>query len=159
MASQPDRQRLGQLLRPVVEGLGLQLLDLTWVPQRGAAILRLTVDRPGGVTLDECGAASEAVSLLLDRREELLPAHYYLEVSSPGAERFLASEEDFRQALGRKVRLVIGAGETETVLEGRLVAVASDTLSVEGRRPRSPKPITWEVERAQLRSARVLVDV
>lgn len=147
------------LLEPVIIQLGLQLEDVSWLPGKGRAILRVTVDRPGGITIDECGQASEALSALLDRREELLPGPYALEVSSPGAERTLATEEDFATALGRRVRLTLQEGESVTVVEGRLVALGPEELDLEVRRTKGGRLRSWRVSRQAVAAARVVVDL
>lgn len=148
-----------ELLEPVINQLGLQLLDVSWHPAKGRAVLRVTVDRSGGVTVDECGQASEALSALLDRREELLPGPYALEVSSPGAERTLASEEDFATALGRRVRLTLQDGESLTVVEGRLVALGPEELDLEVRHTKGGRLRSWRVNRQAVAAARVVVDL
>lgn len=148
-----------ELLRPVINQLGLQLLEVSWHPDKGRAVLRVTVDRQGGVTVDECGQASQALSALLDRREELLPGPYALEVSSPGAERTLASEEDFATALGRRVRLTLQDGESMTVVEGRLVALGPEELDLEVRRTKGGRLRSWRVNRQAVAVARVVVDL
>jgi ribosome maturation factor RimP len=147
------------LLEPVIIQLGLQLEDVSWLPGKGRAILRVTVDRPGGITIDECGQASEALSALLDRREELLPGPYALEVSSPGAERTLATEEDFATALGRRVRLTLQEGESVTVVEGRLVALGPEELDLQVRRTKGGRLRSWRVSRQAVAAARVVVDL
>ncbi|MGC1184378.1 MAG: ribosome maturation factor RimP [Candidatus Dormiibacterota bacterium] len=147
------------LIAPVVEQLGLQLVDVSWHPGKGRAVLRVTVDRPGGITIDECGQASEAVSALLDYREELLPGPYALEVSSPGAERDLDPEQDFATALGRKVRLTLREGESMTVVEGRLVALGPDELDLEVRRGKGGRLRAWRVSRGSVAAARIVVDL
>lgn len=148
-----------ELLEPVINQLGLQLQGISWHPGKGRAVLRVTVDRPGGITIDECGEASEAVSAVLDRHEELLPGPYALEVSSPGAERTLALDEEFESALGRRVRLTLQDGEFETVLEGRLVALAPDQLELEVRRSKGGKLRSRQVERRAISAAAVVVDL
>lgn len=148
-----------ELLEPVINDLGLQLDDVSWHPGKGRATLRVTLDRPGGITIDECGQASEALSIVLDRREELLPGPYSLEVSSPGAERALASDEDFTTALGRRIRLTLQDGESQTVLEGRLVALGPDELDLEVRRAKGGRLRAWRVSRQAIAAARVVVDI
>ncbi|MGH7612208.1 MAG: ribosome maturation factor RimP [Candidatus Dormibacteria bacterium] len=148
-----------QLVEPALRQLGLELLQVVWHPAPGHPTLRLTVDRPGGVTVDECGRASEAASALLDRLAERFPDSYSLEVSSPGAERPLRSDADFRAALGRRVRVVFRQGEAETRVEGRLTAVSESELELEHRPQRGRSARVLRVERGQLRAAQVVVDL
>ena len=142
---------------PVSE-LGLTLFDLSWSGGRRGAILRVTVDRPGGVTVDECGAASLAISDVLDLHEAQLPESYSLEVSSPGAERMLASDGELRASLGRRLRVVVVHSGQEAVIEGRLTAVSDRLLELECRR-RSGRSQRIELERSDLVSAQVVVDL
>jgi ribosome maturation factor RimP len=159
VAQASPAELIRDLLEPVTTQLGLQLLDVTWHPGKGRAVLRVTVDRPGGVTIDECGQASEALSALLDRREELLPGPYALEVSSPGAERALSSEEDFAAALGRRVRLTLRDGDSQTVVEGRLVSLGPTEMDLEVRRTKGARLRSWRVSRGAVAAARVVVDL
>ncbi len=142
---------------PVLD-LGLTLLGLSWAGGRRGATLRVTVDRPGGVTVDECGAASLAISEVLDPHEAELPDRYSLEVSSPGAERILATEEELRASLGRRLRVVVARSGQEAVMEGRLTLVSDRLLGLEARR-RSGRPQRIEVERSDLVSVQVVVDL
>jgi len=146
-------------LPPALDELGLQLVDVSWHPGKGRAVLRVTVDRPGGVTIDECGQASEALSALLDRLENVLPGPYSLEVSSPGAERDLETEQDFAASLGRRVRLTLVDGDSQTVVEGRLIALSPDELDLEVRRTRGGRLREWRVSRRTVAAARVVVDL
>lgn len=147
------------LAQPVVGQLGLQLIDVNWHPRRGGSTLRVTVDRPGGVTIDDCGEASAAISALLDRCEQLLPDNYALEVSSPGAERRICSEAEYAAALGRKVRLTLRDGEALTVVEGRLVGVGDAHLELELRRPKSGRLQALRVSRDAVMDAQVVVSL
>jgi ribosome maturation factor RimP len=102
---------------------------------------------------------SDAVSTVLDRHEAQLPDSYSLEVSSPGAERELRSEEEYRASMGRRVRLTLRQGDSETVVEGRLVSVGERALQLEARRSRSGRLVPIEVDRAEVTVARVVVDL
>lgn len=154
----PDRL-VRQLVEPVLEEAGVLLLDVAWHAGRRGGVLRLTVDRPGGIGIDDCQMVSDAVSTVLDRHEAQLPDSYSLEVSSPGAERELRSEEDYRASMGRRVRLTLRQGDSETVVEGRLVSVGERALQLEARRSRSGRLVPIEVDRAEVTVARVVVDL
>lgn len=92
------------LVEPVLTGMGYDLVDLQYGREGGRYILRLFIDRPEGISLDDCEKASRAVSDILDQ-EDPIPNSYYLEVSSPGLERPLKKEADFQRFTGRKVKL------------------------------------------------------
>ena len=93
--------------------LNLELVDLEYIKEAGCYYLRVFIDRPGGVTLDDCQALSEKLDVLLDEVDPI-PNPYILEVSSPGDKRPLKKESDFRRFIGRLVRI-----KTFAPLEGR----------------------------------------
>lgn len=93
-----------ELVEPIVAGLGLELVDVSYGSEQGRWILRLTIDGPGGVTLDDCQRVSEAVDGPLDEADPI-PGSYYLEVSSPGLDRPLVKPADYVRFAGRQVRV------------------------------------------------------
>lgn len=94
---------LREVLEPLVEEEGFELVSLTYVPGRSGR-LSLAIDHPDGITLENCERVSRAVSAYLDR-EDPIEHHYSLEVSSPGPKRALQKKDDYRRFAGRKVRL------------------------------------------------------
>ena len=88
----------------VAAARGDELVDIELKRQRDGAVLRLYLDRPGGISLDELTAVAEEVSAILDVEDPISSA-YTLEVSSPGLDRPLKNEVDFRRALGQLARL------------------------------------------------------
>ena len=134
-ASTTSRARLVQLLEPAVRESGHDLEDVTVSPAGKRRVVRVVVDRDGGVTLDDVAAVSRAVSDVLDAAEEaepeLLGGAYVLEVSSPGVDRPLTAARHGRRNVGRLVRATLADGELVT---GRVTA-AGDTevvLDVDG---------------------------
>lgn len=119
------------LVKPVVEGAGLELVDVTWTGQGRRPILRVTVDRDGGLDLDTISAITEKVSRRLDL-EGFEPGPYQLEVTTPGIERPLRRPRDFHRAVGERVRVRTGEGTIEGELrdaddeELRLAAPAGE---------------------------------
>ncbi len=97
--------RLRTMLEPPVESLGYELLHLEFAGQ-GGGILRLYIDAPGGIELDDCEAVSRQVSLVLDVEDPVKNA-YTLEVSSPGLDRPLVKPAHFQRFVGEKVRIVM----------------------------------------------------
>jgi ribosome maturation factor RimP len=92
------------VIRPVVEGSDLELVEVTFRREGRRRVLRVTVDRPGGVDLDAIAEISERLSRRLDV-EGFEPGPYTLEVSSPGVERPLRGPGDFARRVGEKVRV------------------------------------------------------
>ena len=125
----PDRLR--ELIEPVVAGCGLELVELL-LQQRGRRqLLRILVDRAGGVTIDDCTAVSRRVSADLDMAE-LIDGRYTLEVSSPGLDRPLTTPADFRRKIGRKIKLrYAGSGTVRKALTGVVRHVSDDSVTVD----------------------------
>jgi len=113
------------LVRSVIEGEGLELVDVTFGRESGRRILRLTVDRDGGVDLDTISQLSKKVSRRLDL-EGFEPGPYALEVTTPGIERPLRRPQDFRRAVGQRVRVRTG----DSVLEGELRAAEEHEIRI-----------------------------
>lgn len=88
----------------VVGALGLELVDVEYRREGGGWVLRVLIDKPGGVTLDDCQAVSEVLGEKLDEADPI-PNRYNLEVSSPGIERPLKRPADFERFAGRRVQV------------------------------------------------------
>ncbi len=100
------REKLKERLLPLVKEENLELVDLEFSPGGPKSLLRIYVDKPRGVTIDECANLSRKISDFLDM-EDLIPHRYNLEVSSPGLDRPLVKEEDFIKKVGEKVRVFL----------------------------------------------------
>jgi ribosome maturation factor RimP len=123
-------ERVRVLVGPSLEASGLELFDV----ELSGGVLRVTVDRPGGVDLDAISAASQQVSSVLDQHDDLIPGRYLLEVSSPGIERNLRRPEHFRGAIGSTVAVKTRAGsDGERRVEGVLEAADDEGVVVAGR--------------------------
>jgi ribosome maturation factor RimP len=97
--------RIEGLLHDVVEAKGLELLHVEYRPRGATSLLKVYVDKLGGVNLEDCERVSKHISVLLDV-EDLIPHHYVLEVSSPGIERPLFRESDYQRFIGKEIRLM-----------------------------------------------------
>ncbi len=95
------RQQLEQLAEALVASEGMELVDLEYRRQGRRWMLRLFVDKDGGVTLDDCANISRELGDLLDVKD-VIPQAYVLEVSSPGLNRRLRKKEDFSRFAGRE---------------------------------------------------------
>jgi ribosome maturation factor RimP len=121
------RARLVEVLEPAVRRAGFDLEDVTITRAGSRSLLRVVVDRDGGVDLDAVAEASRVVGEVLDAlddardtaRDAAMPGPYVLEVTSPGVDRPLTAPRHWRRALGRLVRVVTAGG---AVLTGRVVA-------------------------------------
>ncbi len=95
-------QKVGELVEPLTDYNGLELVLVEFVKGPRGNILRLVIDKQGGVTLDDCSRLSRVVSDLLDVHDPV-PGSYNLEVSSPGINRPLVKAEDYERFSGEKV--------------------------------------------------------
>jgi len=137
-------ERVRAVVEPVVAAADLELYDV----ELAAPILRVLVDKAGGVDLAVLGEVTRAVSEALDA-DDPVPGRYTLEVSSPGLERKLRTPAHFAAAVGKKVRVRTLAGtEGDRRVEGTLTAADDDGVTVET--PEGDRRIAHdEVERAK----------
>jgi ribosome maturation factor RimP len=135
-----------ELLEPIIKHMGYELYALD---QSGAGgrTLRISIDHQEPITVEDCERVSKVAGPLLDR-SNLIDGRYDLEVSSPGAERPLRSHDEYSRYNGRRVNVRYSSGESETVVEGQLVAVDGAGIAVQapGARGRAPViiHIAWE---------------
>lgn len=130
MGQAVEKERLIALLEPAVAAMGLELADIDlYLGRRG--VLRLYIDRAGGVTVDDCQRVSEQVGALLDV-EDPLPGSYTLEVSSPGFDRRLRTQAHFERFVGERVRIELrDAREGRRNFTGRLTGLESGNVLLE----------------------------
>lgn len=102
--SQVDRDHLVALLEPVVEQLGYELADLELNLAGGRGVVRLFIDQPDGIALEDCEKVSRQVGAVLDV-EDPVPGDYHLEVSSPGLNRRLVKTAHFERFAGSRVKV------------------------------------------------------
>ncbi len=121
-------QRVRELVEPVVALSGLDLYDV----ELASGILRVTVDRQGGVDVDAIGEISHAISRLLDDEDVISDTRYLLEVSSPGIERRLRTPEHFAANVDTEVRVrLTHAIDGVRRFDGRLVAATPTRVEIE----------------------------
>lgn len=96
--------QITEIVVPIVESMGMELVDLEYGRVGRDTILRLFIDKDGGVTLDDCADVSRELSLVLDV-EDIIPDRYTLEVSSPGLDRPLKKAADYAKFAGRLVKI------------------------------------------------------
>ncbi len=93
-----------ELLQPLVDAHGFELVDVEYVKEVGNWYLRAYIDKPGGIAVDDCEVISRALSDKLDE-EDYIEDSYILEVSSPGLGRPLKKEKDFKRSIGREIEV------------------------------------------------------
>ncbi|MCL6457498.1 MAG: ribosome maturation factor RimP [Gorillibacterium sp.] len=132
-------KRLNDKIKSIIEAItlqfleenGFELVDVEYVKEGRNYFLRVYVDKEGGIDIDDCSRVSEYISTVLDENDPITEA-YFLEVSSPGAERPLKKPQDYVKAEGKQVLVtthepVDGLKE----FEGKLVAVTDEQLTVQ----------------------------
>lgn len=138
-----------EAVAPVVVDHGMQLVDLEWRELRPRGLLRLYVDKPGGVGIADCERLSREIGDVLDAAS-LIEGGYDLEVSSPGLDRQLRKEREYQWAVGRQVRCWLAGG---VEIRGRLTAVTRERLVLEREGERV------ELGRADVTKARLEAEV
>ena len=143
------------LVAPILADLGLELVDIEYVKEGKDWFLRIFIDKDNGVDIEECGIVSERLSEKLDEVDPI-PHNYFLEVSSPGAERPLKKEKDFEKAVGKNVFIkTYEPIEEEKVFEGVLIAFDGETVKIEIKVKTRKKEVL--IPYAKIASARLAV--
>lgn len=146
-----------QLAAPILQELNLELIDIEFVKEGRDWFLRLYIDTPeGGIDIDQCAQVSERLSAVLDETDPI-EQNYYLEVSSPGAERPLKKEEDFKKAIGKYIYVktyepIDGMKE----FQGYLKSYNEQGLEIEIRI--KTRKVTVYIEKEKIAKARLAID-
>ncbi|WP_020615245.1 ribosome maturation factor RimP [Paenibacillus daejeonensis] len=119
------------MVAPYLESGGFELVDIEYVKEGSNWFLRIFVDKEGGIDIDECGVISEYISEQLDKDDPIKDA-YFLEVSSPGAERPLKKAEDVHKSVGKHVFVTTyePIGKLKE-FEGKLLSFDGEQMVVE----------------------------
>ena len=125
------RSDVEELVGPVVEASGLELWEVSFRKESGRMVLRVTVDRDGGVDLDAISQFSERLSRRLDLEGFSQDRPYALEVSSPGVERQLHEPRHFRRSVGGRVRVkTVAPIDGRRIYEGALVSADAEAIVI-----------------------------
>jgi ribosome maturation factor RimP len=143
-----------RLLQPIARSLGLETVDVQVAGEARRTVLRILVDRPeGGITVEECARVNEALGRQLDLYD-FFPHAYTLEVSSPGLDRSLRTDDEFRRFAGRRAEVITGEPvDGQRRFRGLLLGVVGDAvlMQVDRRQVAIPK--------AQIQQARLVVEM
>jgi ribosome maturation factor RimP len=145
------------LLEPTVKHMGYDLYAVEQSGQSGRT-LRVSIDRGEPISIADCERVSKVIGPLLDRAS-LIPGPYDLEVSSPGAERPLRGKPDYERFNGKRVNVRYRTGESESVVEGDLVAVDDAGIAVQARGPRGRAPVIVHIGWEDVASGRLAVSL
>jgi ribosome maturation factor RimP len=128
MRQAETRDQIRRLLEPVTSAAGLDLEDVDVRPAGRRRLLRVVVDRDGGVGLDDVAQVSTAASAVLDHSAAMGDTPYVLEVTSPGVDRPLTQPQHWRRATGRLVEVSTAGGQA---LTGRVLGVDGSTVRLD----------------------------
>ncbi len=150
-------EEVAKIASPIVEELELELVDVEFVKEGRDWFLRVYIDTPNGnIDIDQCSQVSEKLSEELDRTDPI-PQNYFLEVSSPGAERPLKKEEDFQKAIGQFVFIkTYEAINDMKEFEGYLLAYGPEGAEVEMRI--KTRKLTVVIDQDKIALARLAID-
>jgi ribosome maturation factor RimP len=124
------RRRIWDMIEPLISELGVELEDIELNRLKNRFLLRIYIDKDGGVTIGDCERVSREIEAILDV-EDPIPGSYILEVSSPGLDRPLKRPKDFIRFSGKKVRIVTGEPiEGQTFFMGRIIEADEDRVVV-----------------------------
>jgi ribosome maturation factor RimP len=144
-------ERIEQVAAQVATASGIELVHVEIAGTKRDALVRVFIDKEGGVTLDDCSAVSRGIEEILDA-EDFIPSRYVLEVSSPGIERELYLTSDFVRFTGHlaKVKLKTEIDGQKTFV-GNIVGVDAEIVTVEDRNKGIVRFDHSEVEKANLK--------
>jgi ribosome maturation factor RimP len=140
-------QRIEDVVTPIAKALGIELVEIECHGRGTGTIVRVTIDKPGGVRIDDCEQLHQSLSRALDVADPV-PHAYRLEVSSPGLDRPLKNRQDFQRALGKLVHVtLLKPLKGESVVVGRLSAVKDEdiTLVVRTRAGEHDLSLPWTI--------------
>jgi len=117
------------LIEPVVEGMGYEVVDIDFRPHSTDGLLRIFIDKSGGIQLEDCEAVSKQVSSVLDV-EDPIPGQFNLEVSSPGLDRPLRKQQDFVRFAGEKIKIKLSVPtlEGQRNFTGKLMGMQNEEV-------------------------------
>ncbi len=142
--SRPVVDRIGEAISPILWALGLELVDVVAVGQGPRTVVRVFIDKPGGVTLDDCERAHVAMGPALDVADPF-PHAYTLEVSSPGLDRPFKRIQDYRRAIGKRVSLKLRAPlDGQWRIAGILKDVSEQAVTIVPNDARSEETISLD---------------
>lgn len=124
-------QKTEEILLPIMEEYGFELVDVEYVKEGSNWYLRAYIDKPGGITVNDCEAVSRRLSDILDEKDYIKES-YIMEVSSPGLGRPLKKEKDFKRSLGEEVEVrTYRMIDKKKEFTGILKSYDADTVTIE----------------------------
>ena len=128
-------EKVEKIIQNPVENLGYSLYDVYYVKEGKDYFLRVIIDKPTGISLEDCEKVSNEINPILDE-ENIIKEQYFLEVSSPGIERVLRKEKQLQEAIGENIEVSLFQNlEGEKIFSGMLQEVTTEyvVLQIEGK--------------------------
>lgn len=151
MSTPKIKEIVEEMVQPYLDEHSFELVDVEYVKEGSNYFLRVFVDKDGGIDIDDCGMISEYLSQKLDENDPVSEA-YFLEVSSPGAERPLKKREDVAKAVGKDVFVTVyEAVNGQKEFEGRLLTFENDELVISAGKKQ------YSISYAKVASARLAI--
>jgi len=146
-------EKIRSLIEPLVLENQGSILDITYKREGGSLILRVVVDKEGGITMGECAELNKKLSDILDK-ENIIDEEYTIEISSPGLDRKLTKDSDFIWAVGKEVKITTYAPlEGKNVFLGKLMGLGDKTVVI------SEEGISLDIPREKVASARLNLNI
>lgn len=154
--TQPAKQiavtKVEEIAARVGASEGLEIVEVELLGSGSNRVLRIFIDKPGGVTHADCEKVSQQVGTILDVEDVIAGGRYTLEVSSPGVERKLRDARDFERFKGQKAKVLLrNPVENQRRWEGTVAGVAGQTVTLEPSPGRRIQFAVGDVERANLK--------
>jgi ribosome maturation factor RimP len=141
------RPQISRIAKPILWSLGLELVEVSIVGQQGRTVVKIFIDKPEGVTLEDCERVHRALNPALDVADPF-PHAYTLEVSSPGLDRPLKRAEDYLRLRGKRVSLKLKEPHHgQWRITGKIAAVDDDAVTVAVEEKRSGEMLRFPFER------------
>jgi ribosome maturation factor RimP len=125
------QKQLTTIIQPVIEDLGFDLWGIEYMPQKSGALVRIYIDHPQGISVDNCADCSREISAILDVEDPIKSA-YVLEVSSPGLDRVLFDANQFNDYLGHQAKVKLAQPiNGSRKITGTIKSVSEDDITLE----------------------------
>lgn len=153
--SNSRQDKLTQLLKPAVDGLGYELVGIEHLPMGKHTVLRIYIDSSDGITVDDCSRVSHQVSGVLEV-EEPIKGQFTLEVSSPGIDRPLFNFEQFKQFVGSKVKLKLYHSiEGKRKITGLIESIEGEDINIKD----ADSDMTFQLHIDDIDKANIITDL
>lgn len=151
-------EQVKKIIEPLAQEMGYQIVDAEYLKEGKHWFLRIYIDQLGGVDINDCSRFSEAVSECLDEADpDPIPYAYYLEVSSPGAERPLKTDKDLENAVGRYIYMTLyDVVDKQNVYEGTLEEIDDHSVVLSVKDKNKQKRV--EIDRDNISKVRLAIE-